>query len=584
MMKAASYCRVSTDRDDQANSFESQQRYFKEYIDRQPDWELYQVYADEGITGTSTKKRAAFNRMIADAHMGKFQIILTKEVSRFSRNILDTISYTRELKALGVGVVFMNDGISTLEPDAELRLSIMGSIAQEESRKTSSRVKWGQTRRMEQGVVFGRSLLGYDVKDGKMTVNPEGAKIIRQIFYKYGMEKKGTSVIARELREAGYKSLTGNTKWSNTYIIKVLKNEKYVGDLVQKKTITPDYLSHTKKYNRGEEEMVIIRDHHEPIIDRELWDIVQSEMKKRDRKGDYDGGHSNRYVFSGKIKCGECGASFVSRKKKRKDGTSYKRWGCFTATTEGNRHQDVQGNEVGCDIGKMLRDELAMDILKQSLASLQMDVDGIIQNVTDIAMEAIRAGEEQVTDRPETLEHQIEQLNKKKADVLDAFFSQQITKDEMKLVNERYDAELDALQVRLEAARSKEEIVCETEILRKDVKKKITAIVSGETDSEVFYKSLLDHMVVYKDKKVEVYLNLLPQKWVFVLESLRDANHRLTDHNMVKNEVCNAQYDVSPISTPESTLEKPSDCNGLRSVCQNDPSVPISVSRPFSSR
>lgn len=124
MIKVASYCRVSTDRDDQANSFESQQRYFKDHIDRQPDWELYQVYADEGITGTSTKKRTAFNRMISDARGGKFQLILTKEVSRFSRNILDTISYTRELKALGVGVVFVNDGISSLEPDAELRLSI----------------------------------------------------------------------------------------------------------------------------------------------------------------------------------------------------------------------------------------------------------------------------------------------------------------------------------------------------------------------------------------------------------------------------------------------------------------------------
>lgn len=582
-MKVVSYCRVSTDRDDQANSFESQQRYFKEYIDRQPDWELYQVYADEGITGTSTKKRAAFNSMIADAHMGKFQLILTKEVSRFSRNILDTISYTRELKALGVGVVFMNDGINSLEPDAELRLSIMGSMAQEESRKTSSRVKWGQTRRMEQGVVFGRSLLGYDVKDGKMTINRSGAEIIRQIFYKYGVEKKGTSIIARELREAGYKTLSGNAKWSNTYIIKVLKNEKYVGDLVQKKTITPDYLSHTKKYNHGEEEMVVIRNHHEPIISRELWDIVQSEMKKRDRKGNYDGGHSNRYVFSGKIKCGECGASFVSRKKNRKDGTSYRRWGCFTATTEGNRHEDIQGNEVGCDIGKMLRDELAMDILKQSLASLQMDVDGIIQNVTNIAMEAIQAGEGQGADHPEALEYQIEQLTKKKADVLDAFFSRQITKDEMKLVNERYDRELDALRVRLDAARSREGVAYEPEDLRKDVERQITAIVRGETDSEIFYKNLLDHMVVYKDKKVEVYLNLLPQKWVFVLESLRDANHCLTVQNMEEKEVCNGEYDVSPRSTPDPTPEKPNDTNGLEPVCQNDPSVPISVSSPFSS-
>ena len=149
MIKVASYCRVSTDKDDQANSFESQQRYFKEYIDRQPDWELYEIYADKGITGTSTKKRVKFNQMINDAHMGKFNIIITKEVSRFSRNILDTIAFTRELKALGVGVLFMTDGINTLDPDAELRLSIMGSIAQEESRKTSARVKWGQTRQME---------------------------------------------------------------------------------------------------------------------------------------------------------------------------------------------------------------------------------------------------------------------------------------------------------------------------------------------------------------------------------------------------------------------------------------------------
>ena len=553
-MKVASYCRVSTDRDDQANSFESQQRYFKEYIDRQPDWELYQVYADEGITGTSTKKRSAFNRMITDAHMGKFQLILTKEVSRFSRNILDTISYTRELKAIGVGVVFMNDGINSLEPDAELRLSIMGSMAQEESRKTSSRVKWGQTRRMEQGVVFGRSLLGYDVKDGKMTVNPEGAEIVRQIFRKYGIEKKGTSVIARELREAGYKTLSGNSKWSNTYVIKVLKNEKYVGGLVQKKTVTPDYLSHTKKYNHGEEELVIIRDHHEPIIDRELWDIVQAELKKRDRKGDYGGGHSNRYVFSGKIKCGECGASFVSRKKNRKDGTSYRRWGCFTAATEGSRHKDIQGNEMGCNIGKMLRDELAMYILKQTLASLQMDVDGVIQNVTDIAMAAIRAGEEQGIDRPKALEYQIEQLTQKRANALDAFISQQITKDEMKLLNERYDVELAALRIKLEAIRSKEGGAYEPEALRKDMEKKIAAVVGGKTDSEVFYKNLLNHMVVHKDKRVEVYLNLLPQKWTFTLESPHDLTTKLRIRGPT-------QY----------------------GVCKNDPSVPISVSNPFSS-
>jgi len=539
MIKAAAYCRVSTDRDDQANSFESQQRYFKEYIGRQPDWELYQIYADEGITGTSTKKRAAFNRMIADAHQGKFQLILTKEVSRFSRNILDTISYTRKLKALGVGVVFMNDGISTLEPDAELRLSIMGSIAQEESRKTSARVKWGQTRQMERGVVFGRSLLGYDVKNGSLTINPEGAEIVRLIFYKYGVEKKGTTVIARELREAGYRTHSGSVKWAPGHIVKILKNEKYVGDLVQKKTITPDYLSHAKKYNHGEEELVVIRDHHEPIIDRELWDTVQRELKKRNRNGELGAGHSNRYVFSGKIKCGECGASFVARKKARKDGSLYRRWSCYTATSEGVKRRDAQGNEMGCDIGKLLREELALDILRQSLAALRMDREEIIQNVTSLALEAIQMGEEGNADRAEELEYEISQINKKKADVLDAFFSGQITKEEMRLVNRRYDGELEALQKRLEAARTRGSITYETERLRGDVSRQVAGIVTGGTDSEVLYKNVLDHMVVYKDRKVEVYLNLLPQKWTLVLENLRGS--------------------------------------------QNEPSVPISVSRPLAS-
>ena len=169
----AAYCRVSTDSQDQADSFESQRTFFKQYIERNPEWELYEIFADEGISGTSTKKRKEFNRMIACAYSGGFDLIITKEISRFARNTLDSIYYTRELKKHSVGVIFLNDNINTLDGDAELRLSILSSIAQEESRKTSERVKWGQKRRMEQGVVFGRDMLGYDVRGGKMYVNEE---------------------------------------------------------------------------------------------------------------------------------------------------------------------------------------------------------------------------------------------------------------------------------------------------------------------------------------------------------------------------------------------------------------------------
>lgn len=540
MIKVASYCRVSTDKDDQANSFESQQRYFRTYIDRQPEWELYQIYADEGITGTSTKKRAAFNQMIADARMGKFERILTKEVSRFSRNILDTITYTRELKALGVGVLFLNDGISTLEPDAELRLSIMGSIAQEESRKTSSRVKWGQTRRMEQGVVFGRSLLGYDVKDGRLTVNPEGAELVRLIFHKYGVEKKGTTVIARELREAGYRTHRGGIRWNGSCIVKLLKNEKYVGDLIQKKTITPDYLTHAKKANHGEEELVIIRDHHPPIIDRELWDVVQEELKKRNRNGALGAGHSNRYIFSGKIKCGECGASFVSRQRKRKDGSLSRRWSCYSAVNEGGIHVDPQGNRVGCDVRMALRDEVAMDMLRQALRTLRLDSGGLIDSVTAIALEAIRAGEQSGGERRESLELRLEQLNRKREAALDAFFSRDITREEMRRMTGRYDREAAELRERLARTGARSESSCEKAALRDDIRRRVAGLVNGEGDSEIFCKTILDHMVVYRDQRVEVRLNLLPQTWCFVLERLKQT-------------------------------------------AQNDPDVPISVSRPLSS-
>lgn len=572
MIPVASYCRVSTDKDDQANSFEAQQRYFKEYIDRQPDWELYKVYADEGISGTSTEKRQEFNRMIHDAHMGKFKLIITKEVSRFSRNILDTISFTRELRSLGVGVVFMNNGINTLKSDGEVYLSMMAIFAQEESRATSNRVKWGQARQMERGVVFGRSMLGYDVKDGKLIINPEGAEIARLIFHKYAVEKKGTTVIARELREAGYQTYHGSTNWSNSHIVKILKNEKYVGDLTQKKTFTPDYLTHAKKYNHGEEEMITITNHHEPIISREIWNMTQAELQKRNRHGELGAGHSNRYVFSGKIKCGECGYSFVSRYKKRKDGTKYRKWGCLAATDHHTGRVDAEGNPMGCNIGRMLRDEIAMDILKQGIRSLQMDTDWIIRNVTTLALEAIREGETESADSEEHLQYQIDQLTKKKESVLDAFFSQTVTKEEMRLMNERYDQELAALDQRMQAVREKQKLCYDASSLANDVRQKVKAIVCGETDSEIFYKNILDHMTVYRGGRVELRLNLLPQKWVFVLDRLHDFRQ--------KTGVSQFDADVSP----ENAAEKSEENQGFpASVSLCEPAVPISVSRAFSS-
>ena len=199
MMRVAAYCRVSTDNDDQKNSLESQKLYFKEYIEKNPLWQLVSVYADEGISGTSTTKRAQFKKMVDKAYAGDIDLIVTKEVSRFARNTVDTLSYTRELTAHHVRVIFINDNIDTQDKDAEFRLTIMASVAQEESRKTSDRVKWGMTRRMERGKVTIKDLFGYDISNGDMYVNEEEASVIRQIYHKYAHEKKGYRTIAQEL-------------------------------------------------------------------------------------------------------------------------------------------------------------------------------------------------------------------------------------------------------------------------------------------------------------------------------------------------------------------------------------------------
>lgn len=295
-----------------------------------------------------------------------------------------------------------------------------------------------------------------------------------------------------------------------------MKNEKYVGDLIQKKTYTPDYLTHAKKYNRGEEALVVIQNHHPPIIDRELWNTVQAELKKRNVHGELGFGHSNRYVFSGKIKCGECGASFVSRKKYNKDGTFCRRWSCRTATNEGRRHIDAQGNEVGCNVGRLLRDDVAMDILKKTLRSLSMDTDWLIHNVTDLALGAIWLDTQKRENQAEVLEREIAQIREKKEDVLDAFFSKYITKDEMQMMNRRYDNQLASLQERLDTAQAREG-KSRTIQLQQKIQGQITDIVSCKIDSDVFYRNMLDFITVYQDGRAEVRVYCLPQKWMFQL-------------------------------------------------------------------
>ena len=519
--RVAAYCRVSTDNEDQANSFESQQRYFKQYIERNPDWELYEIFADEGISGTNTKKRKEFNRMIACAKNGDFDLIITKEISRFARNTLDSIYYTRDLKKHGVGVIFMNDNINTLDGDAELRLAIMSSIAQEESRKTSERVKWGQKRQMEQGVVFGRSMLGYDVENGKMTINEEGAKIVRLIFHKFVNEGKGTHVIARELREEGIRPMRVK-EWQNTVILRIIRNEKYCGDLVQKKTYTPDFLSHEKKYNRGQEEFVIIKDHHEPIISRELFEEANRILDERSLSQEGKAKHSNRYPFSGKIKCGCCGSSYVARYKTRKDGSRYKAWRCNEAAKHGSPHVDKAGNQVGC-IGASIRNEDATHIMFLVTKELKLKQTKIIKNLISI-IQSIIAMDTTGTD-VEKLKVQIQTIEDKRTKLIDIYMSGDITKEEFSATRSKCDTEIKELQSVIDSFDKQQTMIKQQQELIQEISDAINEIVGGVKYDDEFYKHILDKIVVNDKDNIDVYLNLLPMKWSYTVARSINCPH-----------------------------------------------------------
>ena len=359
--RVAAYCRVSTDKEDQANSFESQQRYFKAYIEREPDWELKEIYADEGITGTNTKKRKAFHRMIEACKNGEIDLIVTKEISRFARNTLDSVGYTRELKKIGVGVIFMNDGINTLDPDAELRLTIMSSIAQEESRKISERVLAGQMISRQNGVLYGNgNILGYDLDKAHntYTINEEQAKGVRFVFDMYS-SGYGQSLICNELTRLGYKDSQGNVKWSCIKVSKMLRNATYMGYIGYNKSKTTNYIDKVRVKNLDEDSIQLVKGNFPPLISEELWHECDRIRKQKIATYRMPDGSTRRagylgpmHLWTQKLRC-RCGGGF-NRFKWRvlKDGTPVYGYQCNYRTVNVSRSFVVEHNLQGqssCD-------------------------------------------------------------------------------------------------------------------------------------------------------------------------------------------------------------------------------------------
>ena len=305
--RVAAYARVSTDNEEQLTSYEAQVDYYTNYIKGRDDWEFAGVYTDEGITGTNTKKREGFKSMVADALDGKIDLIITKSVSRFARNTVDSLTTIRKLKENSIEVYFEKENIWTFDGKGELLLTIMSSLAQEESRSISENCTWGQRKRFADGKVtvpFNR-FLGYDRgPDGNLVVNQEQAKLVQRI---YGMFLQGRSPfqIATALTKEGTPSPGGKDHWNASNIRSILTNEKYKGDALLQKSYTVDFLTKKKKMNEGEIPQYYVRDNHEAIIPPETFEMVQTLIATR-KKG--KNRLSSVSIFSSKIKCADCGS------------------------------------------------------------------------------------------------------------------------------------------------------------------------------------------------------------------------------------------------------------------------------------
>lgn len=334
--RVAAYALVSTQQEEQASSFEAQVDYYTRYIQSKPEWEFVRVYADEGISGTSTRKRDGFNEMIQDALAGKIDLILTKSISRFARNTVTTLTYVRQLRERGVEVFFEKENIYTLDSKGELLITIMSSLAQEESRSISENVTWGQRKRFADGKVticYSR-FLGYKKgPDGEPAIDEHEAQIVR-LIYRLCLYGKSDTYIARLLDEEGIPTAS-NGRWSANAVESILTNVKYKGAAELQKTYTVDFLTKKRRINDGQVAKYYVENSHPAIISPEVFDLVQYERARLKEKGLLR--VNTTYPFSGRIICGECG-SLYGRVQWYKDDTS---WSCNERTRHGACHPPV---------------------------------------------------------------------------------------------------------------------------------------------------------------------------------------------------------------------------------------------------
>ena len=499
-LRVTFYARVSTDKDEQLNSLENQVQYYTELIRSKSNWTYVPGYIDEGISGTSTKKRDSFLRMIADAKAGRFDFIITKEISRFSRSTLDSIQYTQELLEHDVGVLFQNDNINTLDSDSEFRLVVMAGVAQDEVRKLSERLKFGFRQAIKNGHVLGNDKLwGYDKKDCVLTINEAEAQVVRRVFHLYANEQMGIRRISQQLYDEGFTSRKGNA-FNVLTIRHILENPKYKGWYCANKSQTVDYRSKRKIF-LDESEWVMYPDPSIPaIVSEELWDRANALYKRRSAQmmsHQSAAEFHNRYPYSGKIICEEHGTSFHRQVLKSAKGEK-EVWQCRVYRNRGR---------AACSAPQMRTAELDQ-IMAQIFDQLAQDKSAIV----DAVMKVIQAVPNEHDYRQDAgrIESELSAIYAKKDRLLEMSIEGALSTAEFKQRNDTFNQQIHELERQVEILRAEEEKSrISVEQLGK-IKAALEAELSFQNGvNSALVATILDHIVVKKGStKEEVHLDI----------------------------------------------------------------------------
>lgn len=461
-IRVAAYCRVSTDDDEQLGSFESQKNYYEDKIRANKEWVNAGIYADEAITGTKVDARVGFQEMIQKCMDGEIDMILTKSISRFAHNTLNTLQYVRMLRDRNIAIFFEKENINTMDMNGELLLTIMSYLAQQEAPSISKNVKMGLKMKMKRGEMIGfNGCLGYDYhpEDKTLSINEDEAEIVRFIYDMY-VQGYGTTTIANRLTELGKKNKKGEVKWRTHGVIGIIKNEKYKGDLLLGKTFTTDPISKRRLANMGEEEQYYIRDHHEPIVSREIWDEAEKIRLKRvnsrviETTGNRER-YTRQYAFSSMCECAYCGHKLTRRARHRSSIYEKKIWQCINATKNGIK---------SCPNCKAIDEKILEDAFVEALGLLAGNFDDVINIVMD-AIEESMNNEEDTKKKKQTLKD-ISALEAKKSRMTDMLIDGIISKDD-------YEDKLSTIMRKIHNLEGKKQIIDDSLDRKKDVEKRM---------------------------------------------------------------------------------------------------------------